>query len=311
MEMNAPCNLQTFKGAKSQFANCQTPDWRRKAQMLFGVFSAFGCPVCSDEDPMMQDVLICDDRGLAVEENMKATLFMIGSLVASLVLKPNGQGAPEARATEGEDAPSPPGTPAKLSPLSGSNGFTAVAPERALWQFGVPTARTNKFNPLLPTNLPPPAADTHGLGTNQARRATNLLAAGTNQTGAVAKLTTPTGSNEFTVVAPEPVLWQFGMPTTRTNKFNPVLPTNLPPPGADTHGLGTNQPRGTNHIAGGTNPTNQSDIATLLSPLSPSNGFTAVVPEPRLWQFGTPTSRTNKFNPLLPTNLPPPVTNEK
>jgi hypothetical protein len=174
--------------------------------------------------------------------------------------------------------------------------------DAVVWQFGAPTVRTNRFNPSLPTNLPAPVADKFTSGTNQQVAGVNQTNSATNQPAAPGRLSLPAGTNGFVAVAPDAVLWQYGQPTSRSNKFNPALPTNPPPAVPDKFASGTNQSAGTTNQ---TTPKNKG--SETLGTLSPASGTNS---EP-VWQFGAPTARTNKFKPLLPTNLPPAVTNEK
>jgi hypothetical protein len=224
---------------------------------------------------------------------MKDTLFMIASLAASVALNSHGQAAAGQTVDEGSDQVRT--DHKEFSPPGNTNGSAVI------WQYGAPTLRTNKFNPVLPASLPPPAPDKFASGTNPLARGTAQVNLETNPPHAL--FSPVEGSNAFTATVPEPVVWQFGAPTRHTNKFNPLLPANLPPPVSDKAAAGTNpSERDTNPAAASLN---KDGPASALSPPSGTNG------ESVIWQYGKPTSRSNSLNPLLPTNLPPPAPTEK
>ncbi len=220
---------------------------------------------------------------------MNRKFFIIGWWTMFVILNADGQAR-----TGGAGSDS---VQLGLSPPSGkTNGSDTNVQGPTLWQYGAPTSRTNKFNSRLPTNLPPVTGKSDP-GTKQSDPAA------TNQPGSAASLSIPAGSNGYVAVVPEAVIWQYGAPTSRTNKFNPLLPTNAPPPVVDKHSPEKNPPEPTTNRL--EPETNQPGGVSKISPASGSNA------EPVVWQFGAPTTRTNKFNPVLPTNLPPAVTNEK
>ncbi len=190
----------------------------------------------------------------------------------------------------------------RLSSISRTNGPSAITQGAVLWRYGEPTQQTNKFNPMLPTNLPPPVTDKPLPETNSPSPVTNKTMAATNGGGAVEPPPpgATNGTNHLIAVVPDPVVWQYGQPTTRTNKFKPLLPTNAPPvvvekyaPEAAPAGHGTNQTAAA---------TNQAAVVPNVLPVSSGTNGDVVV-----WKYGKPTVHTNKFNPSLPTNLPPAV----
>lgn len=159
--------------------------------------------------------------GSTIQVKMKdKLLFLLGSLAAWGALNPHGQAAATA-AAEGSVNESSNLSENARSPLPESSGAGT------LWRFGAPSALTNKFNLLLPTNLPPPATDQDALARKPRGRGTNLADSGTQPPRVADELSPPTVSNGTSVV------WQFGAPSARTNKFNLLLPTNLPPPVAN------------------------------------------------------------------------------
>jgi len=224
---------------------------------------------------------------------MSSNFFIIGWWTMFVLLNAYGQAGTDGNGAA--DAARSNGVQQGLSSAPAkTNGADVNAQGPALGQHGAPPSRTNKFNSRLPAN-PPPVTGKPDRETNQSD------VAATNQPGPAAS--TPAGSNGSVAVLPESVVWQYGAPTSRTNKFNPMLPTNAPPPVVDKHSPEMNSPeRGTNQPGP---ETNQSGAVSKFPPATGSNS------EPVVWQFGAPTSRTNKFNPALPTNLPPAVTNEK